>query len=205
MCIYFTLQHMNNKIDLFLDFDDTICLTSKQFVKLANKKYKKEEDWNNINRWDFKDLYPEITNNDIDNIFSSEDFFVGLELCENCLDVINSVKNLVNIHIATIGTDKNLKNKMKWIKENLNMDFNFNGILDTGINDKSSIDMSGAIFVDDRIDNLRSSNANIKILYRNYHNYSWQQIEPNDNIYVVDSWKQIYSILDFISKNPEFI
>ena len=56
---------MNNKIDLFLDFDDTICLTSKQFVKLANKKYKKEEDWNNINRWDFKDLYPEITNNDI--------------------------------------------------------------------------------------------------------------------------------------------
>lgn len=196
---------MNNKIDLFLDFDDTICLTSKQFVKLANKKYKKEEDWNNINRWDFKDLYPEITNNDIDNIFSSEDFFVGLELCENCLDVINSVKNLVNIHIATIGTDKNLKNKMKWIKENLNMDFNFNGILDTGINDKSSIDMSGAIFVDDRIDNLRSSNANIKILYRNYHNYSWQQIEPNDNIYVVDSWKQIYSILDFISKNPEFI
>lgn len=196
---------MNNKIDLFLDFDDTICLTSKQFVKLANKKYKKEEDWNNINRWDFKDLYPEITNNDIDNIFSSEDFFVDLELCENCLDVINSIKNLVNIHIATIGTDKNLKNKMKWIKENLNVDFNFNGILDAGINDKSSIDMSGAIFADDRTDNLRSSNANIKILYKNYHNYSWQQIEPNDNIYVVDSWEQIYSILDFISKNPEFI
>ena len=196
---------MNNKIDLFLDFDDTICLTSKQFVKLANKKYKKEEDWNNINRWDFKDLYPEITNNDIDNIFSSEDFFVDLELCENCLDVINSIKNLVNIHIATIGTDKNLKNKMKWIKENLNVDFNFNGILDAGINDKSSIDMSGAIFVDDRTDNLRSSNANIKILYKNYHNYSWQQIEPNDNIYVVDSWEQIYSILDFISKNPEVI
>lgn len=196
---------MNNKIDLFLDFDDTICLTSKQFVKLANKKYKKEEDWNNINRWDFKDLYPEITNNDINNIFSSEDFFVDLELCENCLDAINSIKNLVNIHIATIGTDKNLKNKMKWIKENLNIDFNFNGILDTGINDKSSIDMSGAIFVDDRADNLRSSNANIKILYKNYHNYSWQQIEPNDNIYVVDSWEQICSILDFISKNPEFI
>lgn len=196
---------MNNKIDLFLDFDDTICLTSKQFVKLANKKYKKEEDWNNINRWDFKDLYPEITNNDIDNIFSSEDFFVDLELCENCLDTINSIKNLVNIHIATIGTDKNLKNKIKWIKENLNIDFNFNGILDTGINDKSSIDMSGAIFIDDRTDNLRSSNANIKILYKNYHNYSWQQIEPNDNIYVVDSWEQIYSILDFISKNPEFI
>lgn len=196
---------MNNKIDLFLDFDDTICLTSKQFVKLANKKYKKEEDWNNINRWDFKDLYPEITNNDIDNIFSSEDFFADLELCENCLEVINSIKNLVNIHIATIGTDKNLKNKMKWIKENLNTDFNFNGILDTGINDKSSIDMSGAIFIDDRTDNLRSSNANIKILYKNYHDYSWQQIEPNDNIYVVDSWEQICSILDFISKNPEFI
>lgn len=196
---------MNNKIDLFLDFDDTICLTSKQFVKLANKKYKKEEDWNNINRWDFKDLYPEITNNDIDNIFSSEDFFVDLELCENCLDVINSIKNLANIHIATIGTDKNLKNKMKWIKENLNIDFNFNGILDTGINDKSSVDMSGAIFIDDRTDNLRSSNANIKILYKNYHNYSWQQIEPNDNIYVVDSWEQICSILDFIFKNPEFI
>lgn len=196
---------MNNKIDLFLDFDDTICLTSKQFVKLANKKYKKEEDWNNINRWDFKNLYPEITNNDIDNIFSSEDFFVDLELCENCLDTINSINNLVNIHIATIGTDKNLKNKMKWIKENLNIDFNFNGILDTGINDKSSVDMSGAIFIDDRTDNLRSSNANIKILYKNYHNYSWQQIEPNDNIYVVDSWEQIYSILDFISKNPEFI
>lgn len=196
---------MNNKIDLFLDFDDTICLTSKQFVKLANRKYKKEEDWNNIKRWDFKDLYPEITNNDIDNIFSSEDFFVDLELCENCLDVINSIKDLANIHIATIGTDKNLKNKMKWIKENLNIDFNFNGILDTGINDKSSIDMSGAIFIDDRTDNLRSSNANIKILYKNYHNYSWQQIEPNDNIYVVDSWEQICSILDFISKNPEFI
>ena len=50
---------------------------------------------------------------------------------------------------------------------------------------------------------LHSSNAKVKILIKTSENSEWSKIEPNDDIYVVSNWYEIYSILDFITKNKE--
>lgn len=200
---------MDNKIKLFLDFDETITLSTKQFVKVANKKFNLNKNWHESKLWNFTDLYPEITVEDVNEIFCSEDFFVDLEPHKGVVETIEKLKDGLSLHIATIGLKENLNKKVEWIKKNFkDVEFEFTGILDDGVNivyNKSSIDMSGSIFIDDRIDNLRSSNAKLKILYKDYRNYSWQKTDCNEDIYIVNSWKEIYDILDFFIKHKEMI
>lgn len=200
---------MDDKIKLFLDFDETITLSTKQFVKVANKKFNVNKDWHESRLWNFTDLYPEITVKDVNEIFRSDDFFVDLEPHKGVIETIESLKDKIDLHIATIGIKENLNKKVKWIKDNLkDIEFEFTGILDDDgdiIYDKSSIDMSDSIFIDDRIDNLRSSNAKLKILYKDYRNYSWQETDCSDDIYIVNSWEEIYEILSFFIKHKEMI
>ena len=197
---------MDNKIKLFLDFDETITLSTKQFVKIANKKFNLNKDWKKLKSWNFTDLYPMITTEDINKIFCSEDFFVDLELHNNALNTILDIKDNIELHIATIGLKENLNKKEKWLNNNLNgIKFIFDGILDNNKCDKSSIDMSNSIFIDDRIDNLISSNAKLKILYKNYRDYKWQKIDYKEEVYVVNSWEEIYKILYFFINHKEMI
>lgn len=200
---------MYDKVKLFLDFDETITLSTKQFVKLANKKFKLHKDWQELKVWNFTDLYPNITVDDINEIFCSDDFFVDLEPHKGVIETIDKLKDNLDIYIATIGLKENLNKKIKWLNNNLNdISFNFIGVPDYNgyiINDKSNIDMSGSIFIDDRLDNLKSSNARLKILYKDYRNYSWQKTNCNEEIYIVNTWDEIYDILDFFIKHNEML
>ena len=46
----------------------------------------------------------------------------------------------------------------------------------------------------------------LKILLKNEHDFPWNNPKPNiDNLYVVQNWKEIYQILEFFNKKPEFI
>ena len=63
--------------------------------------------------------------------------------------------------------------------------------------------MRDGVFIDDHVDCLHSSNAKIKILIKTNENAEWSKIEPNEDIYVVNNWYEVYSILDFITKNEE--
>ena len=64
-------------------------------------------------------------------------------------------------------------------------------------------DRHNGVFIDDHIGCLHSSNAKIKILMKNVENGEWNKVEPNDDIYVVNNWYEVYSIFDFIKKNKE--
>ena len=198
---------MKKKLKLFLDFDETIVKTTKQFVELANKKFNTDKNWKNLKCWCFQDLYPNIRNQDIDEIFDSKELYNNIESHENCISTLNKIKDYVDINIATIGSDTNLFNKKEWLKNNFtDIDYNFLDVkvnFDRNINkhNKSTIDMSGGIFIDDRIDNLRSSNATIKILYKSYNDYNWQKCEANEDIFIVNTWDEIYEILYFCINN----
>lgn len=197
------------KIDLFLDFDETMTKSIKQFIKIANKKFNVNKDWKDLRLWNFVDLYPNITLNDINEIFCSEDFFIDLEFHEGVIETLEKLKDNLNIHIATLGLDDNLDKKQIFLKNKIKeINYNFVGVLDKGkeeLNDKSCVDMSNSIFIDDRVTNLRNSNANIKILFKDYRHYYWQEVEPNDNIYIVNSWEEIYDILKFFIEHKEML
>lgn len=197
---------MYNKIKLFLDFDDTITLSAKQFVKIANKRFNTNKDWRDVKKWNFIDLYPNITYEDIDSIFCSKDFFVDLEIIDGVLECLNKIKKYVDINIITIGKSENLENKKIWLSKNFkNIKYNFVGILETFNVNKSSIDMKNGIFIDDRFNMLQNSNASTKILFKNFNDFEWQKHDPGSNVYIVNTWDEIYDMLKFYLNHNNFL
>lgn len=188
---------------LFIDFDNTIANSSEVIVDMLNEHFGKNENFEKLRKYDFSDLFPECSYWDIEKFFNSDEMFERLKIFPNMIETVNAFKDFFDeISIVTIGTKHNLENKKRFLKEN-NLELTFYGIENNGRSDKSSVDMHNGVFIDDHIGCLHSSNAKIKILMKNVENGEWNKVEPNDDIYVVNNWYEVYSIFDFIKKNKE--
>lgn len=188
---------------LFIDFDNTIANSSEVIVDMLNEHFGKNENFEKLRKYDFSDLFPECSYWDIEKFFNSDEMFERLKIFPNMIETVDAFKDFFDeISIVTIGTKDNLENKKRFLKEN-NLELTFYGIENNGRSDKSSVDMNNGVFIDDHIGCLHSSNAKIKILMKNVENGEWNKVEPNDDIYVVNNWYEVYSIFDFIKKNKE--
>lgn len=188
---------------LFIDFDNTIANSSEVIVDMLNEYFDKNENFEKLRKYDFSDLFPECSYWDIEKFFNSDEMFERLKIFPNMIETVDAFKDFFDeISIVTIGTKDNLENKKRFLKEN-NLELTFYGIENNGRSDKSSVDMHNGVFIDDHIGCLHSSNAKIKILMKNVENGEWNKVEPNDDIYVVNNWYEVYSIFDFIKKNKE--
>lgn len=188
---------------LFIDFDNTIANSSEVIVDMLNEHFDKNENFEKLRKYDFNDLFPECSYWDIEKFFNSDEMFERLKIFPNMIETVDAFKDFFDeISIVTIGTKDNLENKKRFLKEN-NLELTFYGIENNGRSDKSSVDMHNGVFIDDHIGCLHSSNAKIKILMKNVENGEWNKVEPNDDIYVVNNWYEVYSIFDFIKKNKE--
>lgn len=161
-----------NKRKLFLDFDGTIVASIEAFCKTYNYLYKNHPDfkpacWWLVDQWNFSNQCPLLEGKDekVEKIFENELFFKYLDfLNENTYEILQELCNKYEVIIVTIGTFKNISLKSLWIKEHLPFIKECIFIVNDGCRmDKSSINMQGAIFLDDTTDNLNSSNADIKI------------------------------------------
>jgi hypothetical protein len=190
-------------VKLFIDFDNTIANSSEVIVDMLNEHFGKNENFEKLRKYDFSDLFPECSYWDIEKFFNSDEMFEKLKIFPNMIETVDAFKDFFDeISIVTIGTKDNLENKKRFLKEN-NLELTFYGIENNGRSDKSSVDMHNGVFIDDHIGCLHSSNAKIKILMKNVENGEWNKVEPNDDIYVVNNWYEVYSIFDFIKKNKE--
>lgn len=188
---------------LFIDFDNTIANSSEVIVDMLNEHFGKNENFEKLRKYDFSDLFPECSYWDIEKFFNSDEMFERLKIFPSMIETVDAFKDFFDeISIVTIGTKDNLENKKRFLKEN-NLELTFYGIENNGRSDKSSVDMHNGVFIDDHIGCLHSSNAKIKILMKNVENGEWNKVEPNDDIYVVNNWYEVYSIFDFIKKNKE--
>lgn len=188
---------------LFIDFDNTIANSSEVIVDMLNEHFGKYENFEKLRKYDFSDLFPECSYWDIEKFFNSDEMFERLKIFPNMIETVDAFKDFFDeISIVTIGTKDNLENKKRFLKEN-NLELTLYGIENNGRSDKSSVDMHNGVFIDDHIGCLHSSNAKIKILMKNVENGEWNKVEPNDDIYVVSNWYEVYSIFDFIKKNRE--
>ena len=188
---------------LFIDFDNTIANSSEVIVDMLNEHFDKNENFEKLRKYDFSDLFPECSYWDIEKFFNSDEMFERLKIFPNMIETVDAFKDFFDeISIVTIGTKDDLENKKRFLKEN-NLELTFYGIENNGRSDKSSVDMHNGVFIDDHIGCLHSSNAKIKILMKNVENGEWNKVKPNDDIYVVNNWYEVYSIFDFIKKNKE--
>lgn len=196
---------METKLELFLDFDNTMVKSNKSIVEILNKRYFKSKNYKNCYKYNYTDLFPNVNSNEISSIYDSDEFFDILEITDGFIDMLNNIKNEYIISVVTIGTIKNLETKSKYIMTN---DFKF---IDKfyGINakemDKTSVDMSNGILIDDNSECLRKSNAKIKILFRNGKDTEWNKVYPNEEIYIVDTIEEIKEVLTFYKMIGEII
>ena len=191
-------------MNLYIDFDNTIVNSSEVIVKILNEGFGEDKDWKKLRRYDFKDLFPNCSYWEIERCFESDKMFEEVELLPEVYETLNSFRDKFDkVSVVTIGTDINLEKKRMFVKNRFPFDIELIGIKNDGRSNKGSVDMRDGVFIDDHIDCLHSSNAKVKILIKTSENAEWSKIEPNDDIYVVSNWYEIYSILDFITKNKE--
>lgn len=183
---------------IFLDFDNTLVESNKRIIEILNKRYGLNKTENDLKDYYYASIYNKVTKEEIENIFASDEFFEGLEFKPLAYELFNKYKDKYEIVITTKGNSYNLELKKAWIRDNLGKDISFIGLTGNS-HDKSSVNMNGGIQIDDN-SNCLKTNASVKILYRDNHDYPWQRKYTNKNILLVDSWEQIDEILEFYNK-----
>lgn len=181
---------------VYVDFDNTIVESNQRAIEILNDKYglKKSED--DFEDYGYTSIAP-ITEEEKLGIFESDEFFSNLKFKSDFLKVLNKYDGKVKFIITTKGTAENLKKKEQWVKENIPGNINFVGVTNNSLG-KKQVDMTNGIQIDDCTAAL-DTNADIKILYKDNHNFNWQSNYNNTDILVVNTWLEIDDILSFYS------
>ena len=177
---------------LILDFDNTIVNTTKAMIRSLNPFIKdstaKVDENSPSYYWSFKDLFPETHLRYIDILFNSELLFSNMELYSNVYNVLEDLHEKgVPIYVCTIGSYKNIKLKLDWLHEKLPFVEVIPIAQNNIVMNKAIINMENCIFLDDNVDCLNSSNADVKILYR--HNGFLTEKNKVWNSYTSTSWE----------------
>lgn len=170
---------------IFCDFDNTIVNTIATITSLYNEDFKFYDEflpikWWEVNSWEFKECNC-CTREYINTYFNQPRFFNKLTYMDWAKETLEELKNEYEIIIVSMGDTPNLKLKKLWIKENLPY-CKFVGVNFKDGNDKSSIDMSEGILLDDSSKNLSTSNVLINVCFGDVcsWNEDWNGIRCNN-------------------------
>lgn len=182
---------------LFLDWDGVIGNSIKAYCDVYNVLYSgypdfKKADHTLVREYDLKDQCPLVE--DVNAMFATEWFWFFIEFMPNAYDAIRELSKKFKTIICSIGTYENLSMKAKWISNNLPFIDDCILIKNHDCNmDKSIIDMSGGIIVDDVAHNLLTSNADIKVLFDN--DFRWNDGHRNKFNFMTYDWNKLYNYL----------
>lgn len=204
----------DTKINLFLDADDTILKSSETIINLLNKKYNivPPKTIKDLKDWGYRSIWKNLPSMEVEQLFASDEFFEDIKPFQGFLDFYSHHGDKFNITVVTAGTPDILAKKKQYFDIMFQNAFKFRGIEfprnDLGKfewnYDKSIVDMQFGIQIDDRVDALRSTNANLKILFKGNGDYYWNQPESYANIsnlYVTNGWEEVSQILLFAHGN----
>lgn len=202
---------MEQKIKLFIDADDTILESSKTTINILNKRFNisPPKTYDDISDWGYRSIYHQCTNEIVNEIYDSEEFFEQVKIHSNFMDFYNKYQNNFEWYIVTKGHERNINHKESYFAQHMPVatviGCQFNSHKNENY-DKSHIDMSYGIQIDDRLDCLLGTNAPIKILIKNDKELYWNQTHKNNEpIYIVNNWNEAIEILTFMLEHPEMV
>lgn len=197
---------MNYKPSIVLDFDDTLVKSSEAIIKILNKKFGLNKTVADSKDWNFRSINRNLTEQDINNLFETEEFFNTVQWNENALNFLQKFKEEYNYIICSKGTKQNLELKEKFLeielKEKFQIDYEFIGlefISQKSSPNKGNINFSQCLFcIDDNTEAIESINTPIKFLIKNYTNTNWNQTPKNiEGVYVVNTFEEIIQVCEF--------
>lgn len=190
---------------IFLDCDDTIMNSSECIISLLNKKNGTNKTIDDLKDFHYRSIDKMLTDKDVINLFESDEFWSSVDYNGDFLGIKDFIDSNFEVEIVSCGTKLNLEKKKEKLKL---LGYKFTGILikDDSNLCKKCINMQNGIQIDDNMESIENTNAAIKILFQNNNDFTWNKPKSNiDNLYVVQTWKEIYQILEFLKKKPDFI
>lgn len=181
---------------VYINFDNTVVEINRRVIEILNKNYNLSKTEDDLKDFEYMSIAP-ITTDEKITILESDDLFSNLTFKNGFLEVIEKYHNKFQFVIIANGTDVSLNKKKVWIDNNIPYSVDFIG-LPNSYNIKKDINMANGIHIDECVSSLES-NAQMKILYKDGHNFDWQSNYENTEILVVNTWEQIDEILSFYS------
>ena len=184
---------INIKNKIIFDFDGVIVNIIRTICDLYNDDFRaynkfKYIDWHEVNTWDFTELNcttPEYVN----TYFNQPRFFDNIKFMPLAELKINSLCRNFDVTIVSAGYLPNLRLKEEYINRWF-PNVRFIGVNMKEYKDKSHIDMSDAVFVDDSANNLATSNAQRKICFGRV--YPWNENWTGERC---ADWSELYTML----------
>lgn len=150
---------------IYLDVDGVLFHSCDAICTLINlsecTNYQGNFKGRDILSWNFKEFGLDLTDEEIEHLFSIEEFFCVVNYIKGAYDFLKRYSK--NITIVTKGTKENI-----WYKSVFFEPFNI-PICGLPIKcSKSVINMNGGLLIDDSTNNLKESNATYKIQFLEY-------------------------------------
>lgn len=189
---------MNKQLHLIIDFDNTLVNSHlaiyrayQQLTKDFTDRYE-EDDLN----WIVRDICPLFTQEEINNVFSTKEFYDNLIIYDDVIDTLKYFQECGHtIEICSLHKPEGIKIKEEFINKN----FSFaDKITISPFNKSMDFNKShvpGDIIIDDNLDCLKSSNCKYKVCYNNNNNYNW--CKSWDGV-TTTNWKEVKEIIDSI-------
>jgi 5'(3')-deoxyribonucleotidase len=195
------------KKDLYVDFDSTIVNSEQAVCDIYNERYADDPEFvpasgEKVVDWGFLTQCPLIHRDHEDGFaavaatFGTEAFFEHLTFYPDAREGLECLSRWYNLVICTSATPENASRKVLWIEEHLPfideiiilINKNSEGV------GKGRVPMmeEGAIFIDDHPENLHSTRAGRKILYK-YKETTFNQEWEGER---VSSWKELLGKLE---------
>lgn len=156
------------KKSLFIDFDEVIYRSTKRIVDMYNEDYRYYSDFSLIDYHDIKTYkFEELTLSKFDgtnSYFNQPRFFLEEYIYQGAYIYLLQLSDIYDIKIVSMGYSPNLRAKKDFVSKYFPF-ADFIGCNFKIYKDKSHVDMTGSIFIDDVSVNLETSNAAIKIQF----------------------------------------
>ena len=166
------INHYNIK-EIYLDVDGVLLHSCQAVCDMINEKHNTSYTGDEILSWNFKEICPNLTNEDVDSLFADIIFFTKVKFIDGAWDFLKRHEN--DIIIVTKGTEQNIIWKRAYFDKNNLWNLKMLGL---GLNkSKNEIDMSRGLFIDDCTQNLEESNAKYKIQFLEYDDDKNEQRE----------------------------
>lgn len=183
----------NNIKMIYLDWDGVITHSVKAIVDILNKKHNININPQDIVSWNFKEADPTLTDEEMERLFTTKEFFFELEYIDGVIDFMKRHRN--NIIIVTKAKTENYLGKIHMLKR---IGLDDIPIIPIPLNmSKSIIDMyyhnldnylDYSLFIDDSTNNLLESSATFKIQFREYNDDKEREWQKDWNGYVMYKW-----------------
>lgn len=197
---------MNVKYKIYVDCDDTVLNSSETIIELLNKRYGLDKTIKDLKDWDYRSIKSDITKKEICDMYESNEFWNKVKVKSWFIPIYTLGVDVFDWVFISKGTYKNLKKKEEFLKKAFGENVKFAPVFiysEQYSEEKIKYDMYKAIQIDDVTSELKDTNAGIKILYTDGHNFRWNNkctISGIDNLYYVEKPEDMKNIMEFFVK-----